>query len=404
MADDGQSELGYLLSHPVNFAGQAYYRSGGAFVTHKANFNPNFLPVLDNYEAPPGGQDQRVNPTAQRRQAMFDWWERLFDYTMMRRETQRSPEQPAWLLFHESAELHPDNPADLVRHLGIDLRHDTLVLQYYQAYPVTSADLEDDRWAVRVWQSEKWIRALPKHFYAKDIRKARPDLWASDDPSAPEIAFGTTDSGNPNLTQFYRNGCIENGEPRRYKEINRLNDGLRQRGRAALVAYLTHLNRVALPRSGFATEAKHLSELLLLDVEAGLCQKASRMEEAVSAVHLFIQRARLGLEPAFVVAADFVLAWERHFASFRIWEAGKRRVIYRENWIEWDEMQEAQHSEAFQFLESELRRATLTMPVPGGLTYWNGSRPPAHPGITPSSNTANRRPYNSSTPYRRGWA
>jgi hypothetical protein len=170
IADDGQSELGYMLSHPSNFAGQGYYRSGGAFVTHKANFDPNFLPVLDNYAAPPVAQDQRVAPTAQRQQAMFDWWERLFDYTGMRREAQRAPERPAWLLFHESAESHRDNPADLVRHLGIDLRHDTLVLQYYQAYPVTSADLEDDRWAVRVWHAEKWIRALLKHFYAKDIR------------------------------------------------------------------------------------------------------------------------------------------------------------------------------------------------------------------------------------------
>ncbi|KYC35938.1 hypothetical protein WA1_48895 [Scytonema hofmannii PCC 7110] len=382
ISDGGQSELGYMLAHPINFAGQAYYRSGGAFATHKANFDLNFLPVLDNYLAPPLAQDQRVAPTPQRQQAMFDWWERLFDYTLMRRETERSLEQPDWLLFHESAELHPDNPADLIRHLGIDLKHTTLVLQYYQAFPVTSSELEDDRWAVRVWQSEKWIRALLKRFYPKNIREARPDLWASDDPSVPETAFGTTESGNANLTQFYRNGCIENGEPHRYKEIKCLNDGLRQRGRAALVAYLTHLNRVSLPWGGFATEAKHLSELLLLDVEVGLCQKASRIEEAVSAIHLFVQRARLGLEPEFVVLPDFILVWERHFATFRDWEACKRRLIYRENWIEWDELQAAKQTEAFQFLESELRRAALTMPVPGGLTYWNGSRPPTHPGIT----------------------
>ena len=190
ISDGGQSELGYMLAHPVNFAGQAYYRSGGTFVTHKGNFDPNFLPVLDNYLAPPLAQDQRVAPTPQRQQAMFDWWERLFDYIVMRRETERSSEQPDWLLFHESAELHPDNPADLIRHIGIDLRHNTLVLQYYSAFPVTSVELEDDRWAVRVWQSEKWIRALLKRFYPKDIREARPDLWASDDPSVGEMTFG----------------------------------------------------------------------------------------------------------------------------------------------------------------------------------------------------------------------
>ena len=382
ISDAGQSELGYMLAHPVNFAGQAYYRNSVAFVTHKANFDPDFLPVLDNYFMPPVSQDQRVAPTPQRQQAMFDWWERLFDYTVMRLETERSPEQPAWFLFHESAELHPDNPADLIRHLGIDLRHGTLVLQYYQAFPVTPVELEDDRWAVRVWKSEKWIRVLLKRFYPLNIRAARPDLWASDDPSVLETAFGTTESGNANLTQFYRNSCIENGEPRRYEEIKRLNDGLRQRGRAALVAYLIHMNRVSLPWGGVATAAKHLSELLLQDVEMGLCQKASRIEEAVTAIHLFVQRARLGLEPGFVALPDFVLAWDRHFATFRVWEACKRRLIYQENWVEWDELQAAQQTEAFQFLESELRRAALTVPIPGGLTYWSGSRPPTHPGIT----------------------
>ncbi|PFJ40214.1 insecticidal toxin complex protein [Priestia megaterium] len=384
IADDGQSELEYMLLHPCNFAGQAYHpnESNSGFITHKANFDLNFLPVLDNYEAPSLKQDTRVHPTSQRMQAMFDWWERLFDYTVMRTETQRSPEQPVWLLFHESAELHEDKPAQLVRHLGIDLQHDTLVLRYYKAFEVSSEDLEDERWAVRVWQSEKWIRSLQKHFHQKNIREARPDLWSSDDPAIPEIAFDKKDSGNLNLTRFYREGCIENGDPRRYKEIKLLNDGLRERGRAALVAYLTHMDRVSLPWGGFATEVKHLSELLLMDVEVDIFQKASRIEEAVNSVQLYIQRARLGLEPKFVVLQDFILSWDRHFATYCIWEAFKKRVIYRENWIEWDEWQKAKQTEAYQFLESKLRSAALTMPVPGGLAYWNGSQLPAHPGIT----------------------
>jgi|APLak6261663543_1056040.scaffolds.fasta_scaffold00218_3 hypothetical protein len=379
ISDDGQSELGYILSHPSNFVGQSYYRSGSGFVTHKANFDPNFLPVSDNYFSPAVAQDHRVSPTMQRQQAMFDWWERLFDYTVMRKESLCSPERPAWLLFHEAAESHVDNPAQLLRHLGVDVRHDVLVLQYFDAtqadlsYDVTSEDLEDDRWAVRVWQSEKWVRLLLHNFYPKDITTAKVFLWVSD---GPEL------DGNADLTQFYRDGCIENGEPRRYKEIKCLNDSLRERGKKALVAYLTHLNRVALLWGGFATEAKHLSDLLLMDVETGLCQKASRIEEAVTAISLFIQRARLGLEPGFTVTGQFILAWDSHFANYRTWEACKRRFIYRENWIEWDELQNAQRTEAFQFLESELRRSALTIPVPGGLAHWAGSRPPAHPGLT----------------------
>jgi len=253
-----------------------------------------------------------------------------------------------------------------------------LVLQYFDAvevdlsYDVTSNNLEDDRWAVRVWQAEKWVRHLLYHFYPKDIAFAKPFLWVSDGPAL---------DGNANLAQFYRNGCIENGEPYRYKEIKFLNDGLRERGRQALIAYLIHLNRVSLP-SGFATKAKDLSELLLMDVETGLCQKASRIEEAITAIQLFIQRARLGLEPGFVATNQFIHVWDSHFVSYRIWEVCQRRLVYRENWIEWDELKKAQKAEAFQLLESELRRSALTIPVPGGLAYWNSPRPPDHPGLT----------------------
>jgi hypothetical protein len=378
-ADDGQSEIDYMLSKPENFRGQSYYESGINFITHKVNFNFNFLPVLDNYCTPEIAEDQRVAPTAQRTQALFDWWERLFDYTVMRAETARSPELPVWLLFHEAAESHQDKPAHLVRHMGIDIQHSNLVLQHYDpakgdlSYDVSSADLEDERWVVRVWRAEKWIRVLNKNFLAKDITDARIFLWASDGPEM---------DGLINLTTFYRDGCIENDEPRRYLEITQLNNSLRERGRAALLAYLTHMNRVPLPWGGFATKAKHLSELLLIDVEAGLCQKTSRIEEAISAFQLYIDRARLGLEADFVALADFVFAWDRHFASFQVWQACKRRQIYRENWIEWSEVAKARESEAYQFLESELRRTDLTLPVPGGLTHWMNSGLPSHSNLT----------------------
>src|SRR5690606_25482287 len=70
------------------------------------------------------------------------------------------------------------------------------------------------------------------------------------------------------------------------------------------------------------------------------------------------------------------------FATFWVWEACKRRSVYRENWIEWDELEQARRGEAFRFLESELRRSTLTIPVPGGLEYWPNRRPPNGPGLS----------------------
>jgi len=381
LADDGQSEIGYMLAHADDFVGTSYFPQGAGFEIHRAFFDFNFLPVQDNYFPPDPLQDQRAAPSSKRQQALFDWWERIFDYTVMRRESRGARENPVWFLFHEAAEAHVDDPAHLLRHMGVDFTHTALVLRYYQNQDVTSSELEDERWAVRVWQVEKWLRCLLLNFFAKDIREARPSLWASDDPGL--IEAGETQSGNANLTRFIRDGSFENGEPRRYEEVKRLNDGLREKGRQALLAYLCGMNRVPLPWGGFATEPRDLSELLLLDVEVGRCQRASRIEEAISAVQTFIQRARLGLESALSIGREFTLLWERHFATFNIWETCKRREIYRENWIDWEELHKAQRVEAFRFLEDELRRATLTIAEPGGLEYWLDPRPPLHPGLMP---------------------
>src|SRR5262249_59884445 len=133
---------------------------------------------------------------------------------------------------------------------------------------------------------------------------------------------------------------------------------------------------------GLAASPKELGERLLIDVEVGLCERASRIEEAVTATQTFERRARLGLEkPAWEPSPAFALLWDRSFATFRTWQACERKETYRENWIEWSELEQARRTEGFRFLESELCRARLTVPVPGGLTYWKGARPPAHDGL-----------------------
>ncbi|GAA2443725.1 hypothetical protein GCM10010191_70430 [Actinomadura vinacea] len=368
VADDGQAEIGYLLAHPDLFAGASAYRTGdapaGAFAGHHAWFAPDLLPLRDNYMAPSPARDQRAEPSARRRQALFDQWERIFDYTSVRRATEPAPEPPLWLLFHEAAEDHPDINAQLQRHLHVDLRHIPQALTYV-GHTVTTSDLRDDRWTVRVWHADRWLDRLREDFLIEDIRTARPDLWAADDPGA---AVGDG-SGNADLTRFVRDGCLENGEPRRYTDVRGLNDGLRLRGRAGLLAHLD-------------LDPPAVQELLLMDVDAGLCQRATRIEEAVSAVQTFVQRARLGLEPTLRVPAPFALLWDRRFATYRIWERCVRRRYHRENWIDWEELREARRGEAFRFVEDELRRMSLTAPVPGGLLYWPGERPPAHPGLT----------------------
>ncbi|HEV3076950.1 MAG TPA: neuraminidase-like domain-containing protein, partial [Thermoanaerobaculia bacterium] len=374
MPGEGQSELGYLLDHGDGFLGTCYYRvSPTQLETHHANFDFNLLPVGDPYHPPAG--DQRAQPSARRQAALFDTWERLFDYTVLRRETRPARERPAWLLFYEAAERQSDDPAQLLRHLGVDLRHAPLVLESFATpapYAITSADLRDERWAVRVWQAERWLRGVREQSTPRGIGAARPALWAADDPGLP-----IGGSGNENLTRFVQDGEFETGEPRRYEQVKRLDDGLRERARSALVAYLCGMGRVPAARL-----PRDLSDLLLQDVEAGICEQASRIEDAVRAVQTFVQRARLGLEPGFPVTPAFTQLWDRRFATFRIWEACKRREVYRENWIDWDELEAARKTEAFRFLESELRRSTLTAAAPGGLAWWPAQALPAHPSLT----------------------
>ncbi|MEA2343066.1 MAG: hypothetical protein QOF63_1235, partial [Thermoanaerobaculia bacterium] len=381
MVGHSQSEIGYLLAHPANFLGTSYYPTGPVFHSHHAYFDFNLLPVRDDYHPPAAADDERVQPSLRRRQALFDWWERIFDYTVMRRESRRGRERPVWLLFLESAENQPDVPDFLVRHLGVDIRHAPLLLRYDPAYDITSANLEDERWAVRIWHGEKWIRALVHHFVPRNFNGWRPDLWASNDPGA--ISPGETESGNANLTNVVQDGSFENGEPRRYADVQQVNDGLRERGRTALLAYLCGMNRVPLPwgTNVFAKTPQDLSDLLLQDVQVGLSERTSRIEEAVSVVQTFVERARLGLEPGFVITPAFVYAWDRLFATFHVWQACQRRRIYRETYVEWDELEKARRTEAFRFLESELRRSALTFPVPGGKEYWPGNRPAPHPSI-----------------------
>jgi Tc toxin complex TcA C-terminal TcB-binding domain len=368
------SELGYMLSQKVNFAGSSCYRLGGVFTTHKADFDFNLLPVGDPYRSP--AADDRTNPSPQRTQALFDWWERIFDYCVVRKEVKSRSDRHLWLLFEEAEAQQPADPTSLLRHMGADARHWAPDLHFFQGqfsavYPVTSADLEDDRWMIRAWHADRWLQQLWRHFTVKDITKVRPDLWASDDPGA--TVFGEAQTGNANLLQFLCDGLLENTTPPLYDDLRRLDDGLRERGRNALISYLCG--------QGVITSAKELSDVLLLDVLAGRCERASRIEEAISAVQTFLRRARLGLEPGWTVTKAFAQMWDSRFASYHVWEICKRRELYKENWIDWHELDKAKRIEAFGFLDEQLKRTTLTIAAPGGVDYWPDHLPPAHPGL-----------------------
>lgn len=374
------SEIEYMLSASGLFAGVTSVPAA-PFTSHRASLDFNLLPIGDTYNGdpeckPPAPLDERATPSVKRRQALFDWFERLYDYTVMRSAVWKRTERLVWLCFVEASNQQPVDPVPLLMDLGVDMDSATIVLDFHDSMKVNWKMLSDDRWAIRVWHAASWVQRLLKAFVPLDLAQAQPEVWAAS--AAPALA-----TGNANLTKFYRAGMIERGNPLRYTDIEQLNNVLRERARTALVAYLTGMNRVPLPFApgSFATSAKDLGALLLINVETGICLKASRIEEAVTAVQSFVERVRLSQEPTFVVTPAFASALDKFFATFRVWQVCRRRTLYRENYVEWTEHERAIQTEAFRFLESELRRVNLTAPEPGGTEYWPAPYWPAHPSL-----------------------
>lgn len=382
--EDGQSELGYLLAHPDRFAGTAFHRSGAAFAASRACFDLDFLPVADSYLPPPAGHDLRGAPTVPRQAALFDCWERLFDYTRLRAQNRRAPRRGLWRLFQAADEANAGETLALAPHLDVELDHNDLVQRYWGLLTLagkaelTAENLRDERWPIRCFHAERWLRRLESGCAGAPVAAAQPALWAADDPAAG------SPSGNDLLTAFLQDAMIESGPPRRYRDLRALDDGLRERARRSLLAYLCAMDRVPLPGPTLAWAAvpRDLSDLLLLDVEAGLGERASRIEDAISAVQAFVRRARLQLEPGVTLPAAFLGLWTGRFASFRCWQACRRRELYPENSIEWTELERARRDEGFQFLERKLRGRALTIPAPAAIEHWSAPEIPDHPGLT----------------------
>jgi hypothetical protein len=382
---DEQSELGFMLDHAERFMGTSYYQptAGSGFKSHHSYFDFNLLPVSDVYFPPNSLHDSRANPSMKRQAALFSGWERTFDYVQLRSELERLHKRPLWLLFQKVEQQNPTELQQVVRYLHIDTHLSTLVLTYSASplYNVVDTDLLDERWAIRIWQAGKWIQEVQRSFFSEKLDHARPALWAADDPNAVIEAV----TGNQNLVQFVQQSSLASmGTPRRFKDVKKLNDGLRERARAALFAFLCGRNRVpltALGSAGYAATPRDLSDLLLQDVEVGLHERSSRIEDAIHAVQTFVQRARIGVEPSFKVVYAFSRNWECRFSSFETWVASKRREIYRENWIHWEAIHRDEKTEGFRFLKTELRNLCSTLVTPGRPLWWADPSVPSQPKL-----------------------
>jgi hypothetical protein len=376
-----QSELGFLLERPTEFVGTSYYWDAGTalFKTHQVNFDLNFLPVGDAFHQPQSTVDARAEPSQKRQSAMFDWWERLFDYVDLRGKVKSIREPELWLLFYHALSDSPQPVNHLLRFLGIEITYAPLALEYFAQqglFHITDTEnidkLGDERWVKRVWLAGRWLHRLQSHFYAPsaELSDCRPALWATY-PDPDTVVYDDT-SGNLNLLRFVQRSCLgENNAVLRHGEIVKLNNTLRLRARQVMLEYLLSKRM----------QVTGLSDALLIDVEAGINENTTRITESVSAAQRFVQRAMMGLEAPLDIGCEDAERWECMLATFEKWKLLQRKLWYYENWIQWDEANQFKKSEAYNSLARALQADVTTVAKLSRNMIWPGvAGMPPQPG------------------------
>ena len=144
------SELGYMLGRRREFAGAAYYRCGGGFTPHAADFDFNFLPLARRL--PSAGRPTARQPVA----AAHPGDVRLVgaDVRLHRRPRGRPPAlrpPPVASVRRRRRKTQPADPGHAAAPHRRGRPRLAARLRYFQGqqvpvYAVTSADLEDERW------------------------------------------------------------------------------------------------------------------------------------------------------------------------------------------------------------------------------------------------------------------
>lgn len=370
ISDAGLSELDYLLSNPSLFAGFSHYEDSGIWKTHLTGFDLNFIPVLDNY-CPPDANDQRAEPSVPRRQALFQWFEQLWEIGKLKKEAAEKGLDAIWLLWHELSENH--NPSDLAgnlnRYLGVGFDETHLVTQFHPGFDLSSSDLLNEEWTIRVWEILKGVEAWRCKFSPHSFQEVRPSEWVNIDFNA---------KGNENLITFIAQGLTRSAI-RQFEKLRIINDQIKTESKLALTSYLESLNSDA----SFA-----LDDVLLMDSAAGVCDTASRLDIAIGMVQTFLNRINLGIEnldktaPISFTNKEERL-WNARYASFEAWKICKLRACYPENFVIHDVLKEDGKSPGFRFLKENLKKDTLTLPVSGGISKLQANKAPGFTTLTP---------------------
>jgi hypothetical protein len=136
-----------------------------------------------------------------------------------------------------------------------------------------------------------------------------------------------------------------------------LQDGIRQRKRDGLVAYL--LYHPELKGQTWQT-TDDLYSYFLIDTQMSACMLTSRIVQANSTVQLFVQRCLMNLETEVVANTTTDPDWLQWnwMKYYRLWEANREVFLYPENWIE-PELRKNK-SPFFKDLENKLMQSEIT--------------------------------------------
>ena len=197
-------------------------------------------------------------------------------------------------------------------------------------------DLEAERWAIRAWRGrEVAARARAPLLPALDRRRAAGALGRRRPRRAPGRRQREPDA------RSCRTAASRTATRAATRTSQRLNDGLRERARAALVAYLCGMDRVALPFAPghFAREAARS--------RATCCCRTSRPGSASARAGSRRRSARCRRSSSARGSGSSRASSSRRRSSScgtggsrpsTTGSAASEREVYRENWIEWDEL------------------------------------------------------------------
>ena len=164
--------------------------------------------------------------------------------------------------------------------------------------------------------TEDWLRAAREVAFAKRVGQsvATVRTWAVASPSE-SVA---TSIRNALRARF-------EGVDAWLVAANAPRDRLRVKQRRALVDYVAWKK--------YAGNVTTLSQKMLFDVEAGVCEKTSRVKHAIGAVQAFVQQALLNLEENAKFDEEATRQW-RWMRFYRVWQANRRVFLFPENWVD----------------------------------------------------------------------